>query len=284
MPFMQKIVWTMTLVCLWSIHVARAEEGWIAKYQARVAATQANQPHWATPFITVAPRVEQGMRADFLRQNLPGGQRTWNLGNTKGLQLIPLPRTEIRFSPPPFITHSDPQLSDGFGDVAFRLKYRLYGSNEEHHNAIVSILLGASLPTGKNTNGSCCAILTPVMEVGKGYGKLALITSIGGSLPASNTVKLGRSVAWNNAIQYHTTRFLWVETEFNSTFFKGGKSDGKSQTFITPGVLLSRLPLTRNAAGKSGALVLTLGAAEQIALTQSATYNHSPIFTARVRF
>jgi hypothetical protein len=133
--------------------------------------------------------VEQGMRADFLRQSLPGAQQTWNLGNTKGLQLVPFQRVEVRFSPPPFIIHSDPKISHGFGDVAFRMKYRLYGSSEEHH--IVTAILGASVPTGKNSNGSCCAILTPTLGLGKGYGKLDVVSTVGGSLPVTNTAQAG---------------------------------------------------------------------------------------------
>jgi hypothetical protein len=31
---------------------------------------------------------------------------------------------------------------DGFGDVAFRMKFRVYGSSEDHRNAIVTALLG----------------------------------------------------------------------------------------------------------------------------------------------
>ena len=224
------------------------------------------------------------MRADFLRQSLPGGQQIWNLGNTKGLQLIPFQRVELLFSPPPFIIHSDPHVSDGFGDVAFRMKYRLYGSSEEQHNAIVTAILGASVPTGKNSNGSCCAILTPTLGLGKGYGKLDVVSTIGGSLPVTNTAKLGQQIVWNSAIQYHAGKYLWLETEFNSTFFKGGKNDGKSQTFTTPGILFSRLPLTHDANGKPGRLLLTVGAAEEIALSHFYTYNHSPIFTARLRF
>lgn len=264
---------------------ASAQGGFLGRYQKQVESTLVNQPHWATPLITVNARLEEGFRADFVRQTAPAGAKTWNLGNSKGLQLIPLPRLEIRLSPPPFFLHYDSKAIDGFGDVAFRGKFRIYGSNEQHHNAIVTAYLGASIPTGKNGNGSCCAILTPTLESGKGFGKLALTTSVGGSLPVSNTLKLGRSVAWNNAVQYHATRYLWLEDEFNSTFYKGGSNDGKQQTFNTPGFVISRLPLVRGkVVGASDRLSLTVGAGEQIALTHFNTYNHSPIFTARLRF
>lgn len=258
---------------------ALAQSNWIRSYEARLKATQAEQPRWATPLVTVAPRLEQGFRADFVRQSIADGQQSWNFGNTKGLQIVPFRRIELRFSPPPLVTHTNPHSEDGFGDVAFRAKVRIYGSSEEHRNAIVTAILGASVPTGKNGNGSCCAILTPTVEAGKGFGKVDGITSLGGSLPVTSAATLGRQIVWNNAAQYHATRLLWVEAELNSTFFRGGKSDGRSQTFATPGVIVSRIPMTR-----SGSLALTLGAGEQIALTHFNTYNHSPIFTVRLRF
>jgi len=261
---------------------AEAQSGWFKGYEARLAATLAEQPHWATPLVTTNPRVEEDVRADFVRQSLAGGQQSWNYGNTKGLQVVPFRRVELRFSPPPFLTHTNPKVEDGFGDVAFRAKVRLYGSSEDHRNAIVTALLGASVPTGKSGNGSCCATLMPTLEAGKGFGRADVVTSLGGSLPVTNTTKLGRQIAWNNVAQFHVTTLLWVETELNSTFYFGGSNDGKQQTFATPGVIVSRIPLKRS----NGAvrLALTLAAGEQIALTHFNTYNHSPIFSVRFRF
>jgi hypothetical protein len=162
------------------------------------------------------------------------------------------------------------------------MKLRLYGSSEQHRNAILTALLGASVPTGKSGNGSCCAILTPTFEAGKGFGLFDLITSLGGSLPVTNAIGLGRQMVWNNAAQYHATHFLWVEIETNTTSYFGGKNDGKSQTFATPGIIVSRIPLARG--GASAPLAVSLGIGEQVALTHFNTYNHSPIFTARLRF
>jgi len=230
----------------------------------------------------VAPRLEDGFRTDFIRESTAGEQQNWNYGATKGLQVVPLRRLELRFSPPPFFTHTNPRVEDGFGDVAFRAKYRIYGSSEQHRNAIVAALLGASVPTGKNGNGSCCAILSPMIEMGKGFGNAALTTSIGGTLPVSNASRLGRQIVWNNALQYRVDRFLWAEMEINSTFYRGGANDGKQQTFATPGLIVSRIPL--KGAGSAAWLAISFGVGEQIALTRFNTYNHSPIFSARLRF
>lgn len=277
----------LTLAATWLTLASfgSAQESFWARYQARVNHTLDGQPHWVTPLVTVNPSVEPGFRADFTRQTATvGGARTWNLGGTKGLEIVPLPRLELRFSPPPFLFRAGSKAEDGFGDFAFRIKARLYGSNEQHHNAIATVYMGASVPTGKGGNGSCCAILTPFLELGKGFGHLAFISSAGGSLPVSGTTKLGRAIIFNNAIEYNLGKHVWLQTEFNSTFFKGGSSDGKQQTFFTPGILIRRLPLIRGVPGKADPLSLTLGAGEQIALTHFNNYNHAPVFSGRLRF
>jgi hypothetical protein len=79
------------------------------------------------------------------------------------LELIPERHTEVIFSAPPFLSHGAARSRDGFGDVSFRLKERIFARNEEHGNAIVTAFLGASIPTGKNGSGSCCAVVTPTL-------------------------------------------------------------------------------------------------------------------------
>ena len=163
------------------------------------------------------------------------------------------------------------------------MKYRVVASPETKHNAIVTAVLAGSIPTGKSGNGSCCAILTPTLEAGKGFGKMDVIVAGSGTLPVTGAKTLGRTAVLNEAFQYHATKLLWVETEFNSTIFRGGKNDGREQTFVTPGVIVSRMQLRRGAVSGER-LALTLAAGEQIALTHFNTYNHSPIFSARLRF
>jgi hypothetical protein len=258
------------------------------RYQARVSATQAEQPHWITPLVTVTPRLEQELRTDFTHETLNTTKGLWNYGNSKGLEFIPERHIEILVNVPPFFNRSN-GASDGFGDMSFNSKYRFFARNEEHGNAIITGFFAATIPTGKNGNGSCCATVTPTLAVGKGFGQLALTSTAGGTLPISNTKGLGRSVAWNNTVQYRAAksgagRLFWPEVEFNSTFFKGGANDGKTQTFATPGLVIGRVPLTHDASGKPGRLGLTFGAGEQIALTHFHTYSHSTVLTLRMPF
>src|SRR5690348_15048196 len=55
-------------VCVHAQSPRLSGNSFIARYQARVSATQAEQPHWVTPLVTVTPRLEQEIRSDFVRQ------------------------------------------------------------------------------------------------------------------------------------------------------------------------------------------------------------------------
>jgi hypothetical protein len=260
----------------------------ISHYQARVSATQNEQPHWVTPLVTVTPRLEQELRADFVHQYNREGLGLWNYGNGKGLELIPERHTEIILNVPPFFNRST-GAQDGFGDVSFLAKERLYSRNEEKGNAIVTVFLAGSIPTGKNGNGSCCAIVTPTLAMGKGFGQFAFTTTAGGSLPVTNARGLGHGIVWNNVVQYRAAksgagRLFWPEVELNTTFFKGGPNDGNTMSFATPGMIIGRIPLSHDASGKPGRLGLTFGAGEQIALTHFHTYNHATVLTVRLPF
>lgn len=267
---------------------APASSSFIARYQARVTATQSEQPHWVTPVATVTPRLEQEVRADFVRQTNARRESTWNYGNSKGLEIIPSRRIELLFNVPPFFNRGT-GAEDGFGDVSFNSKFRIFARNEEHGNAILTAFLAATIPTGKSANGSCCAVVTPTLAGGKGFGQLALTSTFGGSLPVSNAHGLGHTISWNNVAQYRlakkgTARFFWPEVEFNSSFFYGGANDGKIATYGTPGIIIGRIPLSHDARGEPGRLGLTFGAGEQIALTHFHTFNHGVILTMRVPF
>jgi hypothetical protein len=264
------------------------QTSFIQRYQARVSTTQAEQPHWVTPLVTVTPRLEQEIRTDFVHQYNSKGFATWNYGNSKGLELIPERHTEIIVNVPPFFNRSN-GASDGFGDISFLAKGRIYSRNEEHGNAIVTAFLAGSIPTGKNGNGSCCAVVTPTLAVGKGFGQYAFTSTAGGTLPVSNAHGLGHTITWNTVAQYRiaksgVARFFWPEVELNSAFYKGGSSDGDTAVFATPGIIVGRIPLSHDASGKPKRLGLTFGLGQQIAVSHYHPNNHSTVITLRLPF
>jgi hypothetical protein len=248
------------------------------EWQSRVSATQAEQPHWITPLVTVTPRLEQEFRFDVFRELMPSGDATLNLGAGKGLELIPTRNVELIIAaPPPFLIHANAAIRDGFGDQGFLVKYRLASSNEERGNYIITVFLGGSIPTGSYRNGSSSALVTPTVAAGKGFGPLSVQSTFGVALPVDDVNRIGRALTWNTALQYHFHRFLWPEFEVNSTFNEGGSNDGRKQTFLTPGLVIGRIPLHDR-------LGLTLAAGIQIAATRFHAYDHNLIFSARLPF
>ena len=242
-----------------------------------VSKTQAEQPHWITPVVTVTPRLEQEFRYDISEQELAGGATTVNIGGGKGVELIPSERVEVILGVPPYLDHGSAKARDGFGDAGFLVKYRLLARNEQSGNYIVTAFLGMTVPTGSYNNGAEHAVITPTVAAGKGWGNFSVQSTIGAGLPVADTARLGRPILSNTAFQYRIMRKFWPEFEVNSTFWPDGTRAGKKQVFLTPGLVVGRIPLR-------GRLGLTLGAGYQIAATHFHTYNRNLIFTVRLPF
>jgi len=218
--------------------LASAQDGYLSDWFSRVDRTKNEQSHWLTPVATTTPRLEEEYRYDQLWQVNAAGVTTNNYDGGKGLELIPLERVEVIFNVPPCLAHNDPLVQNGWGDVAFLVKYRLLSQPEEHGNYILTAFLGWSLPTGQFKNGAPHPVITPTLAYGKGIRNFDLQGTFGVAMPTADTKLLGRTFAWNNAFQYHAMKKVWPEVELNSTFFQNGKNDGRKQNFVTPGLIL----------------------------------------------
>jgi hypothetical protein len=254
-----------------------AQDGYFANWFARVDKTKDEQPHWVTPLATTTPRLEEEYRYDQLWQTNGAGVTTDNFDGGKGLELIPFEKVEVIFNVPPYIDHNNPATANGFGDVAFLVKYRLLSANEQHGNYILTAFLGWSLPTGDHKNGALHPVITPTIAYGKGFGNFDAQGTFGIGLPTADTDTLGRTYAWNNAFQYRAFRKFWPEVELNSTFFQQGDHDGMKQNFVTPGLVIGRLHLWKRVG-------FTVGSGYQIATTRFHTTNHNAILSIRFPF
>jgi hypothetical protein len=254
-----------------------AQDGYFSDWFARVDKTKEEQPHWVTPIATTTPRLEEEYRYDQLWQPNAKGITTDNYDGGKGLELIPFEKVEVIFNVPPYIDHNNPKVRNGWGDVAFLVKYRLLSANEEHGSYILTAFLGWSLPTGQFSNGALHPVITPTLAYGKGFGNFDLQGTFGVGLPTADTSTLGRTIAWNNTFQYRVFRKFWPEVELNSTFFQDGKNDGRKQNFVTPGLVMGRFRLV-------GRVGFTVGAGYQIATTQFHATNHNAILSIRFPF
>ncbi len=250
--------------------------GFVDAWQQRVSETQAEQPLWITPLVTVTPRLEQEIRYDLAWRTDADGTTTANYGGGKGLELIPARRLELIAGIPPYLAHEGP-ARDGFGDVSFLLKYRLLSGNQQHGNYILTLFLGASVPTGSYRNGAANALVTPTVALGKGWHDFDVQTTLGVTLPTADAARFGHPVVHNIAVQYRLLKKLWPEVEVNATYWTDGVNEGKKQVFLTPGLVIGRLPIRRR-------LGFTCGAGVQIAATRFHTFNHNWILSLRMPF
>ena len=251
------------------------------RWQERASATQALQPKWIVPVVSPYPMLIQVFRADFTRQISPAHATTWNLGASRGLNLIPFARTEVDILVPPFFEH-DTKAFDGFGDFSVTGKYRILSANEKSGNYLLTAQVSTTVPTGSYANGATDAVVTPSISGGKGFGKFDGFVSVGGALPTGNVKSIGRTIATNSVLQYHMQKYLWPELEINSTVWYGGSKDGKVQTFLTPGLMVGKYAI--HPKDKTSRLGMAAGVGFQTVATTYRTYNHSLIFTARFLF
>jgi hypothetical protein len=254
------------------------DPGFFDNWFRRVDKTQAEQPHWATPLATTTPRLEEEFRYDILWQTNNRGITSENYGGAKGLELIPAERVEvILVAPPAYIVHNNPLVRDGFGDWGFLVKYRILSSNEENGNYILTAFFQMTAPTGQYKNGATDPIITPTIAYGKGFGQFDVQGTFGVTLPTGNEAVIGRTYPWNNAFQYRLYRKFWPEVEVNYLHFQDGANNGKTQVFMTPGLVIGRIHLWKR-------LALTVGGGFQIATTHFHTNNHNGIFSIRFPF
>lgn len=239
------------------------------------------QPHWMTPVVTVTPRLEQEFRYDQSWQDRPKGVTLDGYGGGKGLELIPTTDTEVIIGVPNYQVRDTPKgRTTGWADETLLLKYRLVAENEEHGNYIVSGFLGVSLPTGSTAFTNNKAIVTPTIAAGKGWGTreegFDIQSTLGIAIPAGDLRTLGEPLTWNTAFQAHAG-LLWPELEVNYTYFRDGPNDGKSQTALTPGLVIGRLALNNR-------MKFIIGGGYQSVVSSFKTFNHAWLLTARLAF
>lgn len=260
---------------------ATGTQSFFQRYEERVTKIQSEQPRWIVPVVSPYPMLIQVARADFSRQVSPSLVTNWNLGTTRGLNLIPFNRTEVDILIPGYFEHGDKTL-DGFGDFTVSGKFRILSGNATHGNYLLSTFLTASFPTGSYKNGTTNATLTPAVTGGKGFGKFDAFTTISGTLPTGNTFTLGRTIATNSVFQYHVQKYIWPELELNSLAFYGGSKDGKIQNFATPGLVLGNYK--RHPKDEKARVGVVAGIGFQTATTHYHLYNHNLVFTGRIIF
>jgi hypothetical protein len=273
------IVTATASACRAQTSVFEPVENYFATWFQRVAATQAEQPHWMTPLVTVTPRLEQEYRYDQLWQTRQLGHSLTNYGANKGLELIPAERIEVILGVPGYVSlGGKPPKSNGWADESFLIKFRLLSANEEKGNYILSLFLGISAPTGDDPISNGHVIYTPTIAAGKGWGNFDVQSTVSAALPNGGLERLGMPVAWNTAFQYWIPElYAWPEIETNYTWWPNGAREGKNQLILTPGIIFGRFRVWRR-------LKFVIGAGYQVAVTSDPTFNNGVVLSIRTPF
>ena len=260
---------------------------YFANWFNRVDATQAEQPHWMTPLVTVTPRLEEEFRNDQYWEHRGNGSNIDIFDSGKGLELIPDETNEVLFNLPPYQEKIAKSSAAGWNDWPFlTVKQRLLTANEQNGNYIVTAFLGLQAPTGISSFTNNTWVITPTIAGGKGWGDFDIQSTLGFGIPTRQSV-IGTTLLWNTALQYHFNRIFWPEFEMNLThWFNGDQRGGKTQVLFTPGVIFGRFPLFGSRAR------LIIGAGYQFAVTPklttspeiTPTYNHAWLVSGRLAF
>jgi len=233
------------------------------------------QPDWLSPLATTSGRLKNEIRYDVYDQPTTGGNRQFQLGGNRGVELITSPRTQVLLGVPTYNITSPNGPPNGFGDLPLQVKFRIASAERTEGNYLLTFILAATAPTGAHRYGSGAGVVMPSLAFGKGWGRFDVQSTVGQSLPTGDTTKIGRQFQWNTAFQYRTVWKLWPELETNATFYETGKLVGERQLFLTPGIGFGRVHLNRR-------FRFSAAVGMQIVATEFHTYNHRWIFSQRI--
>jgi hypothetical protein len=270
--------------------------GFLADWRARATQVRESQPHWSSPLITTTALLEQRVRFDFQDQHSGNGTSTRVIDGGKGLDLIISDSNEFQFaSIPYYIRTGVPGTGkknkgaiapiEGFNDWPFmRIKQRLASAPAGEGDYIVTAWLQVQAPTGITALTADSWEYLPTLGFGKGFGPFDIQGTVGVTIPASHTEKIGHPVLTNIAFQYHIEPCFWPEVEVNWTYYPDGQRGGLNQVFITTGLVLGRFTLAKGIAFTTGFGYQTAVSPPYRAKPQTPSYNHAWLFTSRLNF
>jgi hypothetical protein len=268
-----------------------------------VSATQAAQPSWMTPLVTVTPRLEQEFRFDFYsQQNGTGsqgnGQHIDSYGGPGGpkVEFIPAWNWEITLATPPYETATGPKGdAQGWGDwPAFVAKYRFISANQQNGDYIVTGFFQMTDALG--TPGKISTdVLTaqPTLAFGKGWGDFDIQSTVSVQIPVSgltvpgttaemNMKNFGDPILWNTTFQYHLFEYFWPELEVNYEYWPNGEHEGLSQVMLTPGIIFGRFKIGQDSPTRP--INLNFGVGYQVAVTSNPVIQNNLVATVRITF
>lgn len=256
-----------------------AQDSFYQRIRAGNTAMSAAQPSWMAPLIQSDARLGQAIRLSVSNAEI-AGNHVLNYGNGHGISMLVGHRFQVDLNPPSFFRNHSAGSPDGFGNAATQLKYRIISGNSEHGNFAVSAVLYHAFEPRIHQNLLYTSFYAPYLNVGKGFGRFAVISNVGGFLPTGKIALQGRAIEWNTTAQFHATARTWFDVENNTAFFHAGPFDGRTQNFVTPAAFVA----IKRRDWKPQHSFVVLGAGEQIATSSFHYYDHNVITEMRVVF
>lgn len=250
-----------------------------AELRGHNAAMSAVQPSWMGPLIQSDARLAQAVRVSVSDAHFPGAQ-TINYGNNHGISLLAGTHLQFDLNPPSFFRNHSAAQHDGFGNAGTQVKWRIVSGNAEHGNFAVTALVYHAFAPRVYQNQMLTSFYVPAVVVGKGMGRFAMLSEIGGLLPTGKIAQQGRGIEWNLTAQVHPTAKFWFDVEDNALFNYAGPFDGKTQNFVTPAAFYM---VKRKEWGPMHPAVVFDGGM-QIATSGFYFYNHNLITEMRMLF
>lgn len=237
------------------------------------------QPSWMAPLVQTDARLAQAVRVSVSKSTWSNAE-TISYGGNHGFSLLAGTHLQIDLDPPSFFRNHSATQHDGFGNVGSQLKWRIVSGNAQHGNFAVSARAYYAFAPRIYENQALTSFVAPAVMAGKGMGRFAVISQIGGILPTGKIAQQGRGIEWNTTAQVHATSKLWLDVENNALFNFAGPFDGKTQNFVTPAAFYM---VKRKEWGPVHP-VLVFDAGMQIATSGFYFYNHNLITEMRMLF
>jgi hypothetical protein len=277
--FQSIFVWVLVALCALFQCKAAAQQSVWQRMRSSNAAMAEVQPTWMAPLIQSDSLLSQGVALSVSRSGQQSAE-PFVYGNNSGFGVLVGRRFQVDIDPPSYFRNHCSTMKDGFGNAGAQIKTRIASGNAAHGNFAVSALLYHAFAPRVAQNQMFTAYYVPEILAGRGFGRVALLTTVGGMLPTGKISAQGRAIEWNLTAQLHFRENTWFDIENNAAFFYAGRFDGQTQNFITPAVFY-RL---RRMEGKSGHTAVFVDGGEQIATSAFSFCNHNVIAELRIAF
>ena len=175
--------------------VTTSIEDYFRSWFARVDEARASQPHWAAPLVTTSGMLFEQVAVDEVIETVATGARVVNIGDGKGLGLIPATQTQVTIAIPSYQWRDYIKPANGLTDLPFLLlKQRLFSANAQDGNYVVSAVVSTTAPIGIRAFTTSVYYVNGSLAAGKGVGNFDVQVASGLALPTTHQDTLG--TAW----------------------------------------------------------------------------------------